>query len=69
MNRKELEELIEEYEKNSESITKGAMTLAVLSNMDYHAIMRMTVKEQKILGDVLRERDEAMNPNKKVNYL
>ena len=40
------------------------MSLAVGASMDYRSVLGMTREEQETLLDVLKERAEAMNPNK-----
>jgi len=48
---------------------KDLMRISVLGPVPYEDVVNMTPKERKILSDVLQERADAQNPNKKTQQL
>lgn len=44
---------------------KDLMRLAILGEMPYDSVLEMSRNERKILSEVIKEKLEAQNPNKK----
>ena len=59
-----MRELVAQYEKQQEDLMRDLMRLSILSEMPYDTVTDMTYQERKLLGDVIKEKIDAQNPNK-----
>lgn len=60
-----MKELLERYKSQSNQLIKVLLGLSVAAGQSYDQICSLTPNERELLSDVLIEKAEAQNPNKK----
>ena len=63
-----LTELVNQYKKESDELIRDLMRICVIGNIPYDNVINMTYNERKILIEVIKEKIESQNPDKK-SYL